>query len=61
MSQICEAYRLLTKNKNIHWDLKHQNILIKDGVIKIADFGAFKQNLNSQKNTCIESQYYVPL
>ena len=37
--QLFSGYRVLWENRIVHQDLKLANVLIKDGVIKIADFG----------------------
>jgi serine/threonine protein kinase len=36
--EICEGYKELHKNNIMHRDLKPDNILISDGIIKISDF-----------------------
>lgn len=37
--QLFSGYRILWENRIVHHDLKLANVLIKEGVIKIADFG----------------------
>lgn len=44
--EILSAFKLLTKNKIMHRDLKPDNILLHNGKIKIADFG-FSKSLKS--------------
>ena len=46
--QITEAFKVLSKHSIMHRDLKPQNLLLHDGIIKIADFGFCKvlQNPN---------------
>lgn len=44
--EILSAFKLLTKNKIMHRDLKPDNILLHNGRIKIADFG-FSKSLKS--------------
>lgn len=39
MIQLRDGYQYLQNNNVVHRDLKPQNLLIKDGKIKIADFG----------------------
>lgn len=41
-SQIVDAFKVLNKNNIMHRDLKPDNILIHEGVLKIADFGFCK-------------------
>ncbi|EDK31479.2 protein kinase (macronuclear) [Tetrahymena thermophila SB210] len=40
--KILEGYKLLKANNVIHRDIKHENILMKNGIPKIADFGLAK-------------------
>jgi serine/threonine-protein kinase ULK/ATG1 len=44
--EILSAFKLLTKNKIMHRDLKPDNILLHNGKTKIADFG-FSKSLKS--------------
>lgn len=37
--QLLNGYRVLWENKIVHQDLKLANVLIKNGVLKITDFG----------------------
>ncbi|MDA2531683.1 protein kinase [Bacillus cereus] len=37
--QMCEGVKMIHQNHIIHRDLKPQNVLIKDGIAKISDFG----------------------
>lgn len=37
--QLVSGYKVLFDSKILHQDIKPQNILIKDGVYKLADFG----------------------
>lgn len=46
-SQITKGLQVLSVNKVIHRDLKPQNILLKNGIVKIADFGLAKKFLNN--------------
>lgn len=41
-AQIVEAFKVLNKNNIMHRDLKPDNILIHDGILKLADFGFCK-------------------
>ena len=43
-----EAFKVLSKNNIMHRDLKPDNILMHNGIIKLGDFGFFKpmQNAN---------------
>lgn len=40
--QIVEAFKTLTKNNIMHRDLKPDNILLHNGIVKLADFGFCK-------------------
>eukprot|EP01016_Furgasonia_blochmanni_P004676 TRINITY_DN11807_c0_g1_i2.p1 TRINITY_DN11807_c0_g1~~TRINITY_DN11807_c0_g1_i2.p1 ORF type:complete len:433 (+),score=10.15 TRINITY_DN11807_c0_g1_i2:64-1362(+) len=42
LRQFCEGYKLLFQNGIVHRDLKPPNILLHDGIIRIADFGFSK-------------------
>lgn len=41
--QFCKGYQVLLDANLIHRDIKPDNILINDGVFKIADFGLSKR------------------
>ena len=58
-SQILSALLYLNKNRVVHRDLKPQNILIKDGVIKICDFGFAREM--STMTVCLHSMKGTPL
>jgi len=49
-SQIINGFRHIHKKKIIHRDVKPENILINNNVIKIADFG-FAKKVNGETNT----------
>lgn len=40
--QILKAFRHMRNKNFVHRDIKPQNILVKDGVLKVADFGFAK-------------------
>lgn len=46
-AQIVRGMQVLSVNKIIHRDLKPTNILLKNGVVKIADFGLAKKFMNA--------------
>lgn len=61
MSQILEAFQILTSKHIMHRDLKPSNILVNDGLIKIADFG-FCKSLESHRDlaqTMLGSPIYM--
>lgn len=41
--EIIDAFRFLQKKKMVHRDIKPKNILVHDGVLKLADFGFCKK------------------
>lgn len=45
--QILKGMQVLAVNKIIHRDLKPPNLLIKNGVLKIADFGLARNFFNN--------------
>jgi serine/threonine-protein kinase ULK2 len=47
-AQIVKGMQVLAVNKVIHRDLKPTNILLNDGVVKIADFGLAKKFMNTE-------------
>lgn len=61
--QIISGCLYLHKLNILHRDIKPQNILIKDGIIKICDFGLAKKNtLNVNVNSCEAcTLYYKPI
>lgn len=44
MGQLLEGLQFLHQRNIVHRDIKASNLLMKDGVIKIADFGVSLQN-----------------
>lgn len=50
-SQILEGFKVLRKFKKIHRDVKPENILVKDNVLKIADFQSAKTHIQEENNT----------
>jgi len=59
--QIINGYFSLYKRNILHRDLKLQNILLKDGSIKIADFGFCKilSRRNDLTSTIVGSPIYM--
>lgn len=47
--QILTGFAELVKNGIIHRDVKASNILVKSGILKLADFG-FARNIKSLSN-----------
>ena len=60
LKQILHGYHELYKNGIIHRDLKTENILLKNEVFKIADFGFAKMLLNFEKDV-LKSLVGTPL
>lgn len=58
-TQILSALVYLNDNRIVHRDLKPQNILIKDGVVKICDFG-FARKMSAM-TMCLHSMKGTPL
>jgi serine/threonine protein kinase len=50
-SQIIDAFKVLNKNNIMHRDLKPDNILLHDGILKLADFGFCKPLENEEDTT----------
>ena len=60
MLDIVNGYQLLKKKDILHLDLKPQNILIKDKIFKIGDFGlAMKLNHQNSKKVQIGTWIYA--
>ena len=55
--QIARGMQVLSVNKVIHRDLKPQNILMKNGVVKIADFGLARRFMG---NDCMRTFVGTP-
>lgn len=60
MRQILEAVAYLHKQEPlvIHWDLKPENIFVKNNVIKLADFGW--SNFSGARQTFCGTIDYIP-
>lgn len=48
-SQVLQAFKYLRKKNIIHRDLKPQNILVNNGLLKVADFGFAKELISDKK------------
>jgi serine/threonine protein kinase len=44
-----QAFKYLRKKNIIHRDLKPQNILVNNGLLKVADFGFAKELISDKK------------
>lgn len=53
MRQIMEGFKALRRHKIIHRDVKLENMLLKDGLLKIADFGTAKRGMESTSTKMI--------
>ncbi len=61
LRQILEAFRILSKHNIMHRDLKPDNILINNGILKLADFGFCKplESKNDLAQTMLGSPIYM--
>lgn len=61
--QICEALREIHNSNYLHRDIKPDNIIIKDGIVKLIDFGTARQFtwMKTSKMTTIITLGYAPL
>ncbi len=59
--QMIEAFKVLSKNNIMHRDLKPDNILMHNGMIKLGDFGFCKSLEDSAEmtNTMLGSPIYM--
>ena len=55
LRQIMEGFKALRRHQIIHRDVKLENLLIKDDVLKIADFGTAKRGMESTSTKMIGS------
>lgn len=63
ITQLLEGYQHLHKKEIIHRDLKPANVLMKDGTLKIADFGfsiSAKEALKPSKYNVGSPLYMAP-
>eukprot|EP00919_Chromeraceae_sp_WS-2016_P057332 GHVR01135892.1.p1 GENE.GHVR01135892.1~~GHVR01135892.1.p1 ORF type:complete len:104 (+),score=2.59 GHVR01135892.1:1691-2002(+) len=62
MKQLLKGYAELYRLKVVHRDLKLANIFIKNGVVKLADFGFAinASNCNEKFDYNVGSPYYMP-
>ena len=47
--EVIDAFRYLRANNMVHRDVKPENILVHDGVLKLADFG-FAREISGDDN-----------
>ena len=55
MRQIMEGFKVLKRHKIIHRDVKLENLLFKNNVLKVADFGTAKRGMESTSTKMIGS------
>ena len=55
MRQIMEGFKALRRHKIIHRDVKLENLLLCNGVLKVADFGTAKRGMESTSTKMIGS------
>jgi serine/threonine-protein kinase ULK/ATG1 len=62
LRQIVKAYLKISSNQIIHRDLKPANILLKNGKIRIADFGFSMRSTDEKKPNSynVGSPMYMP-
>lgn len=59
--QIAEAFKCLVQNRIVHRDVKPQNILLHNGVIKVADFGLAKVLDHSSQSSHLQTFSGTPV
>ncbi|KAL4491138.1 hypothetical protein ABPG73_013207 [Tetrahymena malaccensis] len=59
LKQIVSAFQMLEKKNIVHRDLKPANILLKNGQLKIADFGFAKEIQDDVQNTIVGSPIFM--
>ena len=62
IKQFCRGYQVLYDHKLIHRDIKPDNILFSNGIVKISDFGLSRKvidNKISQKLSAKGTPFYM--
>ena len=60
LGQMAEGFRFFCRHHIEHYDIKPDNLLLVNGVLKIADFGACQINMNRYASKCGTYGFMAP-